>query len=105
VKIINLQKKIVNIATGKEIKDGDKRSLLVKDVLAVCAQTGFEGMKPIDNARAYSLAKLIHKAKNDNVDINTEMFEVLKKSIEANRNGYLPLVLGQALIESGIEVI
>ena len=87
---------------GQPIKV-DEKELRVKEVLANIIASGFMDMKPLDNVRAYQLSSRLISSDKENIEVNQENVELIKKCFETNRNGYLPIVIGQVLLLSGLE--
>ncbi len=108
MKLVNLTETIKNLK-GEEIKETDPKTkaekpVFVKDVLASIAASGFEKPKPLEQVRLFRLAQRLMEA-GESLTVNAESIELLKKCIDENRIGSAPLVIGQILLLSGLEII
>lgn len=101
MKLQNLDKVILGI-DKQPLTNKSGEPLTVKYVLADIISSGFDGMKNLDNVRSFQLATRLMDATKE-LEVSIDGIDLIKKSIDQNKKGYIPIVLGLVLLESGLE--
>lgn len=98
----NLRSSVTSL-NGKKVMDG-KKSVTVGRIIATCVSGGYEGMTLEEQVRINQLSRMLFNSKRDSLQVGSKSMDIIRKSLEANRVGYPPLIIGQAALETGLEV-
>lgn len=103
MKLKNLKKTITDFR-GREIRFAfnENKSMSIGEAIANIASSGYKGVTAKESINLYKLA--IEIDGKEEIDINANMVSSINKAIENNQIGFTPIIIGQILIETGLEV-